>query len=205
MMQWIDANTKDADVLKRADLSPLDIDPAEVGEPLAQEVQRHNKALRNLTERFKTLAGDREALNRADQWFDHDSQAVLDERRRVVAESWDVLVALERLIRDRRDLLQQLQGHVADKISDLERQYSQVFDKAHKAISRENRSYLKAEPVRGPAWVASEAENDEAVVALRGQIAPLRNTLNRLASAYHRAIRNSALTFRQREVYEQLN
>ncbi|MBN2583493.1 MAG: hypothetical protein JXL80_10525 [Planctomycetes bacterium] len=205
MMQWIDANTKDADVLKRVDLSPLDVDPAEVGEPLAQAVQRHNKALRNLTERFKTLTGDREALNRADQWFDHDSQAVLNERRRVVAESWDVLVALGRLIRDRHDLLLQLQGHVADKISDLEQQYGQAFDKAHKAISRENRSYLKAEPVRGPAWAEAEAENDEAVVALRDQITPLRDTLNRLASAYHRANRNSALIFRQREVYEQLN
>lgn len=205
MMQWIDENTKDVEMLKRVDRSPLETGPAEGNEQLVKKVQRHNKALTDLAERFEKLSRDREELNRADDWFDHDSKAVLAERHRVMAESWDALVTLRKLTQDRRDLLDQLHTHVAGKISDLEEQYGQAFDSARKAISRANRDYLKAEPVRGPAWVEAEAENDDAAVALREQIAPLQDVLSRLGAAYHRVGRSSALTFRQREVYEQLN
>jgi hypothetical protein len=204
-MQWIDANSKDASVLNRTDLSPVDIASAEGSERLVKKVQRHNKALSDLSQRFEKLAADRKQLANADDWFGHDSKAVLAERRRVVAESWDVLVTLGKLDQERKDLLQQLHDHVAGKVSDLEAQYNQAFDKACKAISRENRSYLKAEPVRAQAWVESEAENGDTVVALRERIAPLQEALDRLATLYHRVGRGSALTFRQREVYEQLN
>lgn len=205
MMQWTDENAKDVEMLNRADLSPLDIGLAEGSEQLVKKVQLHNKALNDLTERFEKLALDREELNRSDHWFDHNSNAVLAERRRVVAESWDVLVTLRKLVQERRDLLDQLHTRVAGKVSDLEEQCSQAFEKACSAISRANRDYLKAEPVRGPAWVEAEAENDGAVVALREQITPLQDILGGLSSAYHRTSRNSDLTFRQREVYEQLN
>jgi hypothetical protein len=205
MMQWTDENAKDVEMLKRADLSPVDSGPAEGNEQLVKKVQRHNKALSDLSQRFEKLAADRKQLANADDWFAHDSKAVLAERRRVVAESWDVLVTLGKLDQERKDLLQQLHDHVAGKVSDLEAQYNQAFDKACKAISRENRSYLKAEPVRAQAWVESEAENGDTVVALRERIAPLQEALDRLATLYHRVGRGSALTFRQREVYEQLN
>lgn len=150
----------------------------------------------DLAERFGKLARDREELNRTDHWFGHDSKDVLSERRRVVAESWDVLVALRKLLRDRQDLLQQLQAHVVGKISELEEQCVQALDKA---------DYIKAEPVRGPAWVDGLAENDDVVVALQNQIAPLRGVLEKLQTLHYRASQNTALTFRQREVYEQLN
>ena len=153
----------------------------------------------------KVLSADRKQIANADHWFDHDSKAILAERRRVVAESWDVLATLRKLIQERRDLLGQLHTHVAGKVSELEEQCSQAFDKACSAISRANRSYLKSEPVHGPGWVEEEAENDEAVIALREQIGPLQETLDRLATLYHRVGRGNALTFRQREVYEQLN
>lgn len=204
-MEWIDANTKDAEMLKWVDLSPLDTGPAEGSTQLTRQVQRHNKALSDLVERFDKLARDREQLNRTDPWFDHDSKAVRTERRRVVAESWDVLVTLRKLLRDRQDLLVKLQAHVAGKVGDLEEQYGQAFDAAHKALTREHRDYLRAEPVRGPDWVRQQAENDATVVALRERVAPLQDVLNTLQSLYQRAGRNNALTFRQREVFEQLN
>jgi predicted component of type VI protein secretion system len=168
-------------------------------------VQRHNKALDDLHERFERLAGDREELNRSDHWFGHDSKAVLAERRRVVAESWDVLATLREMIQDRKDLLQQLLAHVAAKVSDLDEQYGQALDSARKAISRANRDYLKAEPVRAQAWVEAEADSDDAVVAVREQITPLQAIFRALESAYHRTGCGNALTVRQREVYEQLN
>lgn len=205
MMQWTDENAKDVEMLKRVDLSPLETGPAEGSEQLVKKVQRHNKALSDLTEQFETLARDREELNRSDRWFERDSKAVLAERRRVLAESWDVLVMLRKLIQDRKDVLQQLLAHVAGKVSDLDEQYGQALDSARKAISQANRDYLKAEPVRAKAWVEAEAENDDTVVALREQIAPLRAIFRVLESAYHRAGCGNALTFRQREVYEQLN
>ena len=204
MMQWTDENAKDVEMLKRVDLSPLETGPAQGNEQLVKKVQRHNKALNDLTERFETLARDREEINRSDHWFAHDSKAVLAERRRVVAESWDVLVTLRKLVQDRKDVLQQLLAHVAGKISDLDEQCSQAFDSARKAISRANRDFLKAEPVRAQAWVEAEADNDDAVVAVREQIAPLQAIFRVLESAYHRAGCGNALTVRQREVYEQL-
>ena len=205
MMQWTDENAKDVEMLKRVDLSPLETGPAEGSEQLVTKVQRHNKALNDLTERFEKLAGDREELNRADHWFAHDSKAVLAERRRVVAESWDALVTLRKLIQDRKNVLQQLLARVASKTSDLEEQYSQALDSAVKAISRANRDYLKAEPVRAQAWVEAEADSDDAVVSVREQITPLRAIFRVLESAYHRTGCGNALTVRQREVYEQLN
>jgi len=205
MMQWTDENAKDVEMLKRVDPSPLETGPAEGSEQLVKKVQRHNKALSDLTERFEKLARDREELNRADHWFAHDSKAVLAERRRVLAESWDVLVTLRKLIQERKDLLQQLLAHVAGKVSDLEEQYSQAFDEAHKALTREHRDLLKAEPAHGPAWVTGKAENNDAVVTVREQIAPLQAIFRALESAYHRAGCGNALTVRQREVYEQLN
>jgi antirestriction protein len=205
MMQWTDENAKDVEMLKRADLSPVDSGPAEGNEQLVKKVQRHNKALNDLTERFEKLAADRKQLANADNWFAHDSKAVLAERRRVVAESWDVLVTLRKLIQERKDLLQQLLAHVAGKVSDLDEQYGQAFDTAHKALTREHRALLKAEPARGPAWVEAEADSDDSVVALREQIAPLQATFRVLESTYHRAGCGNTLTVRQREVYEQLN
>ncbi len=205
MMQWTDENAKDVEMLKRVDLSPLETGPAEGSEQLVKKVQRHNKALSDLTERFEKLARDREELNRSDHWFGYDSKAVMAERRRVVAESWDVLVTLRKLVQERKDLLQQLLAHVAGKVSDLDEQCGQALDSARKAISRANRDFLKAEPVRAQAWVEAEAENDDAVVALREQIAPLQAIFRVLESAYHRTGCGNALTVRQREVYEQLN
>ena len=204
MMQWTDENAKDVEMLKRTDRSPLDIAYAKGGEQLLKQVQRHNKALSDLTERFEKLAQDREELDRSDHWFDRDSKAVLAERRRVVAESWDVLVTLRKLVQDRKDVLQQLLAHVAGKVSDLDEQCGQTFDSARRAISRANRDFLKAEPVRAQTWVEAEADSDDAVVALREQIAPLQAIFRVLESAYHRAGCGNALTVRQREVYEQL-
>ena len=205
MMQWTDENAKDVEMLKRADLSPLDIGPAEGNEQLAKQVQRHNKALSDLTGRFGKLAADREEINRSDQWFDHDSKAVLAERRRVMVESWDVLVALRKLLQDRQNLLVQLQAHVVGRIADLEELYDHAFNEVHRALTHKHRDYLKSEPVNGPAWIDAQAENDERVVARRKQISPLQDVLGKLRSLYHRASQNNALTFRQREVYEQLN
>ncbi|NLX58766.1 MAG: hypothetical protein GXY74_06725 [Phycisphaerae bacterium] len=205
MMQWTDENAKDVEMLKRVDLSPLETGPAEGSEQLVKKVQRHNKGLSDLTERFEKLARDREELNRSDHWFERDSKAVLAERRRVVAESWDVLVTLRKLVQDRKDVLQQLLAHVAGKVSDLDEQCGQAFDSARRAISRANRDFLKSEPVRAQVWVETEADSDDAVVAVREQIAPLQAIFRVLESAYHRAGCGNSLTVRQREVYEHLN
>ena len=204
-MQWIDENNKDAEMLKRIDLSALDTGLADGNEQLAKKVQRHNKALSDLAQRFDKLANDREELARTDHWLEHDGKTVLAERRRAVTESWDVLVALRKLLRDRRELLMRLQTHVVGKITDQEDLYGQAFNEAHKKLTRKHRDYLKSEPVSGSAWIDEQAENDETVSALREQIAPLEDVLSTLKSLYHRAGQNTALTFRQREVYEQLN
>jgi len=204
-MQWIEENKQDASMLGRIDLSPLDAALAEGDEQLDKRLQCHNKAIGDLTERFEKLALDREELNRTEHWFGHDSKALLAERRRVVAESWDVLVTVRRLLAERHDVLRALEAQVAGKISELATQYDQTFEKIRKALARQHRDYLKAAPVRGSAWVDGLAEDDDTLVALREQIAPLQSVLENLQTLDYRAAKDSALTFRQREVYEQLN
>lgn len=204
-MQWIDENNKDVEMLKRIDVSPLDTDPTKGNEQLVRRVQRHNKSLGDLADRFEKLARDREELERVEYWFDHDSKAVMAEHRRVVAESWDVLVTLRKLLQDRRDILQQMQGHIVEQIDSLEEQCNQAIDSARKTLIRQHRKFLDEDPVHGPAWIEQQAEDDDAVVAVREQIVPLRGVLEKLQTLHYRAGQNSFLTFRQREVFEQFN
>jgi len=84
-MQWLEDNSKDAEMLRGIELSPLDTLSAEDNKKLAERVQRHNGALTQLVERFGQLARDREMVAKADHWFDRDSKAVLAEHRRARA------------------------------------------------------------------------------------------------------------------------
>jgi len=203
-MQWIEDNSRDAKMLNRIDLSPLDTAMADGDEQLAKRVRRHNRSLAQLAERFGKLAGDREMVADADQWFDRNSKAVLAERRSVLAETWDSLVTLRTLLEDRQDVLRQLEAYVSGQIGTLREQYDNALDNARKMLRRRHRRYLKAEPVCGPPYVESLAKDDEAVVELHQRLAGLRKILEALASILYRAKQNSPLTFRQREVYEQL-
>ena len=204
-MQWLEDNSKDTEMLRRIDLSPLDTVPAEDNEELAERVQRHNGAPTELAERFGQLARDREAVAKADHWFDSDSKAVLAEHRRVLAESWDSLVTLRTLLRDRQEVLRELEGNVSGNVGALQERYDQAFDSARKAMARRHRRYLKAEPVRGRAYVDSLAGEDEAVVELHQQIAQLRRRLSALKANHYCMGQGAALTSRQLEVYEQLS
>ncbi len=203
-MQWIEENSKDAQMLTRIELSPLDVGHAEGNERLVKGVRRHNKALTDLAQRFDQLAKDREKVARADHWFDEDSNAVQTERRRVIAESWDVLVTLRKLIQDRKVILRELEDRFSGKIEEMHESYGKAFDKARKTLAREHRDYIKAEPVHGLGYVDGLAEVDPQVVELRDQETELRGVLDSLQTHYYRAGQDSALTFRQYEVYEQL-
>ena len=201
----IDANSKDAEMLKRIDLSPINIGSADGNERLVADVQHHNNALRNLTERFERLAEDRKRIADADQWLGHDSKTVLAERRRVVAESWNVLVALRQLLRDRQAVLQRLWAHVANKADALEQQHTEALDRTRRALTRRHRRYLRSQPTLGPSWLEEQIHGDEAVVALRDKVTVLRRFLSTLGSLRDRPGQDAVLACRQREVYEQLN
>jgi len=204
-MQWLEDNSKDAEMLRGIELSPLDTLSAEDNKKLAERVQRHNGALTQLVERFGQLARDREMVAKADHWFDRDSKAVLAEHRRVLAESWDSLVTLRTLLQDRQDVLRELEGHVSNKIDALRERHDQAFDNVRKALARQHRRYLKAEPIRGRAYIDSLAEENEAVVELQQQVSQMREALNALKAKHYPMGQGAALTCRQREVYEQLN
>jgi len=203
-MQWIDNNSRDAEMLNRIDLSPLDTALADGDEQLAKRVRRHNRSIAQLTERFGRLSKDREAVAKVDSWFVRDSKAVLAERSRVLAESWDSLVTLRTLLEDRQGALRELENNVSDRISAVRESYDQALNDARKVLRRRHRRYLKAEPVCGPPYVESLAKDDEAVVELHQRLAGLKQILEAIASILYRAKQNSPLTFRQREVYEQL-
>jgi len=204
-MEWIAEHTKDTEMLRRLDLSPLDAAHADGDESLVQLVQRQNAALAELTSRFGRLAEDRQALANPDNWLGHDSAAVVAERRRVVAESWDVLLALRNLLHERQDVLRKLEDHVAARLPGLEEQRERALDKARKALTREHRDYLKAEPLRGKTFVEGLAEEDETVAELRRQVVALTEVLQRLRTQRHQAGAHTPVTIRQREAIAHLN
>lgn len=205
-MEWTAENTRDAEMLRRIDLSPLDAAHADGGdESLVQLIQRHNAVLAELTGRFAKLAGDRQAVANPDKWLGHDSDAVVAERRRVAAESWDVLMALRNLLHERQDVLRKLENHIAARLPGLEEQRERALDKARKALAREHRDYLKAEPLRGQAFVEGLAEEDDAVIELRRNVVALTEVLYRLQTQRHQAGAHTPVTTRQREVIAYLN
>jgi len=204
-MEWTAENTRDAEMLRRIDLSPLDAAHADGDESLARLVQQHNAALAELTGRFAKLAGDRQAVANPDRWLGCDSAAVVADRRRVVAESWDALLALRNLIHERQDVLRKLEEHVAASLPGLDEQRERALDKARKALAREHRDYLKAEPLRGWAFVEGLADEDDSVAELRRKGVSLTEVLHSLQTQRHKAGADSPVTIRQREVITYLN
>ena len=204
-MEWIAENTRDAEMLRRIDLSRLDAAHADGDESLVQLVQRHNAALAELTGRFAKLAGDRQAVADPDRWLSRDSAAVVAERRRVAAESWDVLLALRELLHERQDVLRKLEDHIAARLPGLEEQRGRALDRARKALTREHRDYLKSEPLHGKAFVEGLVEEDDAAVELRRQEVALTEAVQRLQAQRHKAGAHTPVTIRQREVIAYLN
>ena len=204
-MDWNAQNDSDTAVLNRIDRSPLDASLVEGDEQLASLVEQHNTDLAELEARIRQLTDDRAAMVHAEDLFVCNSGAVRAVHRRLVDESWDVLVTLRKLLDQREALLRQMEEHVTTRWNDLREQRDEAFAKAEKALAREHRSYVKAEPLRGQAYVEELATNDEAVTALNQRIAELDAVDDRLYALRHKAqLADSALTRRQREVLAHL-
>ena len=204
-MKWIAENSKDAKLINHVELAPLDVGIAKGDEDLAGRVDQHNAGLTELRIRFAQLADNREAMSVTDNWLDHDSAAVVTERRRLVAESWDVLVSLREALRARQAVLRQCEAHVAGQSSELAEQRQKAFAKAQRALTRKHSEYVKAEPILGPAYVEELAQDDEAVVDLGRQEAALNAIWERLQTMRRRAtIDLSTVGVRQRGIIEYL-
>jgi len=205
-VNWITENNKDAKLINHVGLSLLDVEFAEGNGDLIERIGQHNTTLTELTNRFTQLASDREAMSRTDNWLDHDSVAVSAVRRRLIVESWDVLVSLREALRGRQALLRQCEVHVVGQSSELTDKREKAFAKAQKALTREHSEYIKSEPIHGPAYVAELASDNDAVADLRRQGAALDEVWERLKTTRHRATADmSAVTVRQRGIIEYLN
>ncbi len=204
-MNWLEHNEADAALRGRYDLPPLDTAPITEQE-LTDEVMAHNQVAQGINARFDALADARHALDLDDNWHGHDAEDVIRERRRVVAESWDVLVLLRRWVDARRTLIRKIDAHLGGQMDELSARHDAAFDAIHQKLERENRRYLKTEPHNARSWITQQAEADEAVSNLREQIDELDRVRWGYASIREKLEQNAhALTFRQREVFPHLN
>ena len=204
-MNWLEQNEADATLRGRYDLSPLDTAPI-VEQELIDEVTTHNKIAQEINARFDALAEARHALNRDDDWSGHDADAIIAERRRVVAESWDVLVLLRRWVEERMALTRKIAAHIGGQMDELTERHDTAFDAVHQKLERENRRYLKTEPHLARPWVTEQAEADEEVSNLRQQIDALDQIRQSYVSIRRKLEQNAqTLTIRQREVFAYLN
>jgi len=204
-MNWLEQNEADATLRGRYDLSPLDTSPI-VDQELIDEVTTHNQVAQWINARFDALAEARHALNRDDDWSGHDAEAIIAERRRVVAESWEVLVLVRRWVEERMALTRKIAAHIGGQMDELIERHDTAFQAVHQKLERENRRYLKTEPHNARSWITQQAEADEDVSALREQI----DALDQIRQGYHSVRRHleksqNNLTFRQREVFAYLN
>lgn len=204
-MHWLEQNEADATLRGRYDLSPLDITPI-VDQGLIDEVTIHNQVALEINARFDALAEARDALNRDDDWSGHDAEAIIVERRRVVAESWDVLVLLRRWAEERMALTRKIDAHIGGQMDELTERHDAAFSAVHEKLERDNRRYLKTTPHLARPWITDQAEADEEVSNLRQQI----DALDQVRQGYHSIRRHleqsqNHLTFRQREVFASLN
>jgi len=204
-MNWNEQNEADAKLSARYDLSPLDTAPI-IDAELIDEVVTHNQAVQAIKVRFDMLADARHALNRLDDWNGRDAEDVIAERRRVVAESWDVLVSLRRWVEERMKLTQKIDAHIGGRMDELTERHDAAFDEVNQKLERKHRRYLKTDPHNARPWITQQAEADEDVSNLRERI----DELDRIRQSYDSIRRNlernhHALTFRQREVYPHLN
>jgi len=204
-MHWLEQNEADATLRGRYDLSPLDTAPI-VDQDLIDEVTTHNQVAQEINTRFDTLIDAREALNRDDDWSGHDAQAIIAERQRVVAESWDVLVLLRRWVEERMALTRKIAAHIGGQMDELTERHDTAFQAVHQRLERENRRYLKTQPHLARPWITEQAEADEEVSDLRERI----DALDQVRQSYHSIRRHleksqNTLTFRQREVFASLS
>lgn len=204
-MDWIAENTADADMLNLIDLSPLEGSHFQDNNDLAESVARHNQALTDLTARFGRLADERQVLADANHWFTHKAKAIVDERHRIVTESWDVLVALRELLNDRIGLLRKIEAHLNSKLYNLAEQLEEALYNARRSLEREHRQYLKSELARGLAYISHLAEEDEAVVALRQQETDVEHALQAFESLRYRNEHGTPILTRLREMYARLD
>jgi len=204
-LDWDAENKKDAHMLALLDLSPLDATRVESDDELVQLVERHNATLAELKERFGQLAEDRQPVSNPDRWLESESATIIAARRRILAESWDAALALRNALDEREALLRRMEANVQARLPDLIERREKAYAKVHKALEREYRDYLKAEPNRGAAHVAELAHEDETVAPLRQEIGKLENIIHSLQEAYYKAGHHLPVTTRQREIFPHLN
>jgi hypothetical protein len=204
-MNWLEHNEADATIRGRYDLSPLDTAPI-VEQDLIDEVTAHNQVAHEINARFDALAEARDAMNRDDDWSGHDAQAIIAERQRVVAESWDVLVLLRRWVEERMALTRKIAAHIGGQMDELTERHDTAFQAVHQKLERENRRYLKTQPHLARPWITEQAEADEEVSDLRQQIDALDQIRQGYVSIRRKLEQNAqTLTIRQREVFAYLN
>lgn len=203
-MNWLEQNEADAKLRGHYDLSPLDTAPI-IDETLIDEVVTHNQAVQEIKVRFDMLTDARCALHRPDDWNGHDAEAVIAEHRRVVAESWDVLVRLRRWFNERQAVIEKIDEHLAERVAALTAQRDAAFDAIYRTLERASRPYLKANPVVGPGRLAQDAEYNETVVALDDEIERLNQFRETFSTIRYRIKRDNTLSIRQREVFPHLS
>ena len=204
-MDWIVENRKDADFFKRIDLSPVDVSYGHESESLMAEITDHNTALRQWEDRFKQLAADRTQINDTGIWHTESSTVIRAECDRIKSESWDVLVALQRLIEARETLLLQLMPHIAIILDNRCQDRDKAFAKAQRLTARGYRRYLAENPTRAQTLVDAEANDAEVVVTLDDQIRTWRDALEKVRTLRRANLyNNSLLKHRQHEMFSRL-
>lgn len=196
---------QDLRLLDLRGLAPLDLEMVGAEMDLLGMIESHNARCARATARLRQLAEDRRCLGEFDVWRNKPSEALLAERARVRAETWDALWEARHSLEEREDVLAQVQQRLREQYDDAARQHDRAVEAAKRRLVKERRTLQTVNPSNAERHFHDLVAADESV----HEAAKRRNAANHALNGIAEAKRGvtvdcAAVTSRQREVFSAL-
>jgi hypothetical protein len=195
-------NTKDMQLLNLRGLTPLGTSAVAADGDFVAMVEVHNARLARAVDRLRQLAADRERLVDPDAWLAAESADIATARCRVRCESWDAILELRRVLKERVTLLGQMEGRLRNRYCALDDAHSAAVAKAEKRLAKERPALEKVNPCNAGSRFVELVADEEPVAEAAEALTSAREAFESVAAA-RRAIGGdlAAVTTRQREVF----
>jgi hypothetical protein len=204
-MDWRTENAKDLQLLNMDSLTPLDSSSVAADGDLVALIEVHNTHVVNAVERVRRLAADRERLANFDAWRKVDSATPADAQVHVDHESWDVMLELHLLLKDRETLLLEMMKRLRERYEQRDDEHTKTVALAEKRLAKQRRALERSNYATAAGHFNDLVADDEVVSRAAGNLASARDAYESAASARRTVLGDmSKVLVRQREVFTEM-
>jgi hypothetical protein len=204
-MDWHAESSKDAQLLERCDLVPLDVGLAAGDVDLLAMVEGHNDRTALATGRLRILAAERQNLTNFEAWQDHTAAELMAERARLRTATWDALRELRQVLEEREDVLGQIELRLLEQYHDASQARDRAVATAKRDLAREHRLLQRVNPANADRHFGQLVASDEGVQQSARQQTAALDALNGIADSKRKiVVAQSTVRSRQREVFAAL-